>query len=231
MRILGIDASGPSLAVSLTDTTSILAEFMWSKPKTAGSQLVPWVDRIVHEYGRPDAIGVGVGPGSFTGVRIAVTTAKALAYAWQIPVKGVSSLQAWSLGTPLGSRVLVTSERRGKAFFAGYYLNHESGSQTLLADMAIDKNQLPDIFPVEEEVFVLGPLKDTPEDLLLIGPQARASNIALLGSSVALLARVALINGQDDPVMGLGPVYARPPAITRTGQVFAVEGDDVNGGQ
>ncbi len=231
MRILGIDASGPALAVALIDDTTIIAEFMWTRPRTAGSQLVSWVDRIVVECGRPDALAVGVGPGSFTGVRIAVTTAKALAYAWQIPVKGVSSLQAWSLGAPYGHPVLVSSERRGKAFYVGYYQNHASGSETLIPQMAIDGNRLPDLFPVDDEVLVLGPLGDSKEGLRLVGPRAVAYNIALLGSSVALLARAALMADQGDSVMALSPLYVRTPAITMAGQVYEIEGDEIHGGQ
>ena len=48
--------------------------------------------------GQLDGIAVGVGPGSYTGIRIAVTAAKTLAWAWDIPVAGVSSLQAIAWG-------------------------------------------------------------------------------------------------------------------------------------
>ncbi|MHB1610326.1 MAG: tRNA (adenosine(37)-N6)-threonylcarbamoyltransferase complex dimerization subunit type 1 TsaB [Sulfobacillus sp.] len=213
MKILGIDASGPTLAVGLVLDQMVAADFMWIRPRTAGSHLVPWIEQIVNEFGRPDAIACGIGPGSFTGVRIAVTAAKALAYAWNIPVKGVSSLQAWAMQIPLGHRALITTELRGSAFYAGYYQAARPQPTPLMPDMAVN-GSLPDAFPSDTALYVVGPLSETSAGLGMAGPLARPLTIALLGSSVALLARTALIEGYSDTAETLAPFYGRPPAIT-----------------
>ncbi len=213
MKILGLDASGPTLAVGLIEETTVAADFMWSRPRTAGSHLMAWVQQIVEQWGRPDAIAVGIGPGSFTGVRIAVTAAKALAYAWNIPVKGVSSLQAWAMNAPRESHVLVTTELRGPAFYAGYYRITAEGPQPMMRDQAIN-GALPSTFPTSEMVYVTGPLGESTEGLMRVGIRATPLLIALMGSSVALLGRKALIEGRTDTPEALAPFYGRPPAIT-----------------
>lgn len=208
-----MDASGPSLAVGLLVDTVVAADFMWTRPRTAGSHLMAWVQQIVEQWGHPDAIVVGIGPGSFTGVRIAVTGAKALAFAWNIPVKGVSSLQAWAMNAPRESQVLVTTELRGPAFYAGYYRVTAEGPQPIITDQAVN-GLLPSNFPTAEEVYVIGPLGESTEGLMRVGIRATPLPIALMGSSVALLGRKALIEGRVDTPEALAPFYGRPPAIT-----------------
>lgn len=101
--------------------------------------LLPLVEEMLHETGRgPGEIGaviVGVGPGTFTGVRIVVATGRALGLALSTPVLGVSSLAALAAGamaTSLegrGSRgallVPVVDARRGQVFYAVYESVHD----------------------------------------------------------------------------------------------------------
>jgi tRNA threonylcarbamoyladenosine biosynthesis protein TsaB len=68
-----------------------------------------------------ERIAVGVGPGSFTGLRIGIATARALAQARELPLVGVSSLEALALGAGDADIVLaVLDARRGEAFAAGW---------------------------------------------------------------------------------------------------------------
>lgn len=213
-KVLGIDASGPGLAVGYLEDSRIQGDFFWARPRSAGKWLVPWISEMVQEFGRPHAVAVGIGPGSFTGVRIAVTAAKAYAYAWDIPVKGVSSLRAWASQVPRSSLVLVTSERRGQAFYGGFYeVAGDGGVIPLIPDFAAN-GELPKAFPEERALYVLGPLAEDPEWMERIGPQAVALEKPLLGSAVARMALADLILGISDSPMDLAPAYLRPPKVT-----------------
>lgn len=214
---LGLDASGPALAVAAVGPGGTLwAEWYWNRPRTASTHLLGWTGLLTEAYGRPALVAVGRGPGSFTGVRIAVTAAKMLAFAWEVPVKGVSSLAAWALAAPAGHTVVVTSERRGPAFYAGCYRRDAGGVHPLARDVAAQGVAAPPWpgLKVPGPVAVTGPLAAEPAFLELWGPGARALDLPLLGSAVARLAQTALeAEGPDDPA-GLLPAYVRPPGIT-----------------
>jgi tRNA threonylcarbamoyladenosine biosynthesis protein TsaB len=98
MKILGIDTSTSVASVALMDDHQLIAEMSLNDKKTHSQKLMGLVDYILSqnqiEIGELDAIAVGVGPGSFTGLRIGVTTAKGLAHGGQVPVIEISSLEA-----------------------------------------------------------------------------------------------------------------------------------------
>lgn len=217
-KVLGFDASGPMLTVGLVEDGIVLAETSARQPRLAGSHLVEWVGQQVKLFGRPDGLAVGIGPGSFTGVRVAVTCAKALAFGWQVPVAGVSSLAAWARSAPLGRRVVVTSERRGPAFYLGYYWVGPTRVEAIIPDAAVS-GDLPSIFPVVDTVTVLGPAAGDPALLQAIGPNTRPEFWDIRGAEVALEGWPGLQWGKaDDPVL-LAPQYLRPAAKSRPSEV------------
>ncbi len=98
MKILGIDTSTPIGSVALIDAENIVAEHTLNIVQAHSSRLMPAIDSVL-KWGEVtpkdlDGCAVGIGPGSFTGVRIGVATAKSLCYAVDIPIVGVSTLEA-----------------------------------------------------------------------------------------------------------------------------------------
>ena len=97
MKILGLDSSGMVAGVAIVEDGLLLAEYTTNYKKTHSQTLLPMVEEIVSMLGidlkELDAIAVAEGPGSFTGIRIGVSTAKALAVVNNIPVVGVTSLE------------------------------------------------------------------------------------------------------------------------------------------
>ena len=98
MKILGIDTSTPIGSVALIDAENIVAEHTLNIVQAHSSRLMPAIDSVL-KWGEVtpkdlDGCAVGIGPGSFTGIRIGVATAKALCYAVDIPIVGVSTLEA-----------------------------------------------------------------------------------------------------------------------------------------
>ncbi len=91
-----------------------------------GRGLVPLIRELLRiadlRPGRLAAIGVGLGPGSFTGLRIGLTAAKTLAYAAGCPLYGLDSLEAIARGAPGGARsvVAVNDAQRGDLFAADF---------------------------------------------------------------------------------------------------------------
>jgi tRNA threonylcarbamoyladenosine biosynthesis protein TsaB len=107
MRILGLDTSFSVASVAITENGRILAEDCYPNQRTVGmsgaksnhaENILPLVDSVLHRAAikLPDLAGIAVsiGPGSFTGVRIGLSTVKGLAYEANVSVVGISTLHA-----------------------------------------------------------------------------------------------------------------------------------------
>ena len=98
MKILGIDTSTPIGSIALIDGDNLVAEHTLNIVQAHSSRLMPAIDSVL-KWGditvdALDGCAVGIGPGSFTGIRIGVATIKSLCYALDKPIIGVSTLAA-----------------------------------------------------------------------------------------------------------------------------------------
>jgi tRNA threonylcarbamoyladenosine biosynthesis protein TsaB len=129
--ILGFDTATADTAVAVTNAGGLVAERRdgpgpGDRPSHA-AVLLEEVEACVGEAGGwpgIDLIAVGIGPGTFTGLRVGIATARALGQARRLPVAPVSSLEALALGigdrAPDRSRLVLIDARRGEAFAALY---------------------------------------------------------------------------------------------------------------
>lgn len=123
--ILAFDTSTSVLSVALVRDREIVAEYAETAHRNHSAALVPAIDRVLQEAGTEvaglKAIAVGRGPGSYTGVRIAVTVAKTLAWSAGVKLIGVSSLRTIAAGAMAEEGdwiVPLIDARRGHAYTA-----------------------------------------------------------------------------------------------------------------
>jgi len=100
--ILAFDTSTDWLTVAIGRTDTIVAEINEAAPRAHLTRLLPAIDSLMQDSAIDPAdighIAVGVGPGSFTGLRIAISTARGLAHALERPLIGVSTLDVLAGG-------------------------------------------------------------------------------------------------------------------------------------
>jgi tRNA threonylcarbamoyladenosine biosynthesis protein TsaB len=127
VTLLGIDTSTPAAGACVLRSDGQAFEVMppaerLERPPAHASELMPAVaeamDRAGVDWGDLEAIAVGVGPGTFTGLRIGVATARALATAAGLPLRRVSSLAALAAGIGAPLRLPLIDARRGEVFAA-----------------------------------------------------------------------------------------------------------------
>ena len=129
MNVLGFDTSTAATAVCLTRDGELASE---RRPEVAAlfqppghaRELMPAVAAVMEEAGLTfadlDAIAVGIGPGTFTGLRIGVATARALAGSARLELRPVSSLAALAAGIDTDAALPLIDARRGEVFAALY---------------------------------------------------------------------------------------------------------------
>ncbi|MEJ7832094.1 MAG: tRNA (adenosine(37)-N6)-threonylcarbamoyltransferase complex dimerization subunit type 1 TsaB, partial [Nocardioides sp.] len=115
--LLTFDTSSPTVTVALHDGADVVVELVSEQAMKHGEQLAPLIEQALRDagIGRQDltAIGAGVGPGPFTGLRVGLVTARTLAFVLDLPVYGVCSLdvlavEAAATGVIVGDFVVAT---------------------------------------------------------------------------------------------------------------------------
>lgn len=126
MNLLAVDTSTTSCSVALFNDGRLLAEAIYTAGKTHSRHLMSIIDRLLDRCscrpGDVDGIAVTRGPGTFTGLRIGISTVKGLAAATGAKVVGVDSLAAlaWPLTVVDGPVVAMIDARRGEIYHAGF---------------------------------------------------------------------------------------------------------------
>ena len=133
MRVLALDTSTSHGSVALLDGGRVLLDESCVSDRNHGCTLVPLLQRARDLVERFDCIAVGLGPGSYAGVRIAIATAMGLGMADGAKLVGIPSVSAWECDT---DHHLAIGDARREAF---YFTKVERGICTegpLLVDAA-----------------------------------------------------------------------------------------------
>ena len=217
MYILGIETATMTGSVAIMTEDRLVAEYTLTTETTHAERLMSAIDHLLQAASlgiqEIDGIAVGLGPGSFTGLRIGVTTAKSLAYSIRKPIVAIASLDA------LAAQYLFTDllicpmlDARKREVYTAFYRNLGARVERL-SDYAVIA---PERFlrEITEPVLFLGdgvfPYRQSIE--MTLGEYALFADAAHLlprGSLIAKLGCDRLRAGDYDNCLALTPLYLR----------------------
>jgi len=158
--VLGIETSSRRGSVALVEGERLVCELEHERENAHGESIQPLIEQALASAGWAsnslDRIGVGVGPGSFTGLRVGIALAQGLSEGLEIPLVGIGSLAAMAMAVPAsedGVRCAVVDARHGELFSALYAAAGEELVAPWLADAAGIEGRLP---PSPEPVIFVG---------------------------------------------------------------------------
>ena len=117
--ILALDTTADSISVALVQNQNVIAHQYRKMDRGQGEALIPMIQEVFkkagHNFKDINQVAVSVGPGSFTGVRIGLATARGIGLALDIPVSGVTSFEAAAWGTT--GKIMVILDTKRDDFF------------------------------------------------------------------------------------------------------------------
>jgi tRNA threonylcarbamoyladenosine biosynthesis protein TsaB len=218
MLVLGIDTSTMQGGTALVGDDGLRSEYTLNVEATHSERLLPTIDRMLRDAGvgleALSGLAVSIGPGSFTGLRIGLSTVKGLAYATGLPVVGVPTLEALASSVPFArEQVCPVLDARKQEVYAALFRCERGVLVRIMEDTALapevlcGKIRRPTIF-LGDGLAVYGDLfRRLLGDRMLIPP---APSRGARPAYVAELGRQRLLRGERDPMDSLVPRYLRP---------------------
>lgn len=226
MKILAIDTSSMSATCAIMDDDKLLVEYTLNHKLTHSQKIMPIINEALNSCGLKtediDIFAVAKGPGSFTGLRIGVSTINGLAQSVDKKVVGIPTLDALAFNLPYceGIVVPIMDARRDRVFTGIYKWTN--------GNLHIIKEQ--DVLEVKELIKILD---ERPEKIVFVGDgtyaykdmlseslgdraifSPRSANVAR-ASSVAELAMARAMEGKTESYFELIPEYLRESQAQR----------------
>lgn len=220
MSLLAIDTATQVSSAAVMANDRLAAELTMQAKLTHSETLLPHIEQVLRMANvrkeELDGIAVSIGPGSFTGLRIGLATAKAMAYALKLPIIGVPTLEALAYhyeSVPGVRLVALMDAQKGNAYVESYVW--EQGELTVKSKV--------EIRPLKE---IIAACADIPEPVILMGDvvprkvcgkidlpaNVKAAPSHLVMPRAACVARLGLkmlAEGKTANVMNMEPVYIR----------------------
>ena len=223
--ILGFDTGGPRVSLGLVADGRIQADLSRVLP-SHGAGLPAAVDELIAVAGLTirdlKGIGVALGPGSFTGLRVGLSYAKGLARAAGIPLAGIPTLDAMALtagsALPPGALVCPMLDARRNEVYAALYRFSADALERETDDLALTIVELAEL--INGEAILIGEAKAVEVRALAAAKGLRtallgAPELYRTGSMVAALAAARIVANDADEVAALEPRYVRTPVAIR----------------
>lgn len=208
MKVLGIDTSTKTTAVGLVEDKETLAEYNLTGLIRHSESVTDMIDEIFKKFDFDindiDLIAVGVGPGSFTGLRIGITIAKVLAFTLKKDIIGVSSLAANAMkdrGT-----VATVADAKRKNLYASIIKN-EGEIEVLMEDKIVSIDRFKDILKDYKDVILTG--IDAPNFADEFENTTLSLNLEISGASIARLGLMEYKKRGSDNEFSIVPNYLK----------------------
>lgn len=220
LAILAIEAASMVSGVAVAEEGRLLAEMATETGHVHAETLMPHVETALQLAGvsrrELDAVATSIGPGSFTGLRIALATAKMMAYALKIPLVTVGTLEALAYHLPVPQSYVGTlmDAQKGNAYAALYSFDADALSKVVrpvqvmpLMEAVYSFAEVKGVVTLMGDLVAkrLSKLKDLPPNVQIAPPHVRMPRAA----TVAFLAWQKLKRGETTNPMLAEPFYVR----------------------
>ena len=212
--LLAIDTSSRMVGTALYDGVQVLSEASWKSIDHHTVELAPAIHNAMQKTGLSfaelGAVGVALGPGSFTGLRIGLALAKGLAMVRQIPLISIPTLDVLALAQPRHDVPMIAVLRAGRGrLAAGWYEFIDDAWQSIKKTRVLTVEELAD--GIQSPTIVCGELSG--DDRITL--TQRQTNAILVSPALSLrrpafLAELAWkrwLSGETDDPATLAPIY------------------------
>ena len=153
MYTLLLDSSNKELAIGLCKESIVLASTIYEAWQEQSEYMIPEIEKLLNAFNvkkeEIDDVVVSIGPGSYTGVRIAITIAKIIGYSLNVPVYPISTLQV--LEKEDKTSICVLDARSGRSYFGVY-----KREKTIVGDKILSNDEVIEYINSHPECVVCG---------------------------------------------------------------------------
>lgn len=220
MYVLGIDTATMVCSVGLVAQGRTVAEMTLHTRKTHSERLMPMIQQMIAdaELTPQDLCGIAVsmGPGSFTGLRIGITTAKSMAFALHVPVVGIPTLEALAAQFPYSQHLIcpILDAQKGNVYTALYQTDGGYPQRINEYQVVSMDDLLKHLHANGRSVVITGEISEFHEQIHRAADSSMVHLAPALhrmprGSVIAALGLQQLLDGKGEEPSTLTPFYIR----------------------